>query len=530
MKTGSAYPAAARLSLAAVLCLLAAASQAAVTDAQIVNLTSRSFDVFLRTDAPAVTPVIEVFATSDGATVAGDVVTELQPLFTGSTVGDEYARRQSNRATRTALTASGNTLFRVSNCETGTSYYVRGRVNGAVVWPTNNTLFAVRTLPASEWSGGARQILVNLGRNGTGWAGTLNASGASAPLLSVAGDRATTNSTLFFNLTDCMGADGLPLELAENDPLTLTVYGKLGSAGTTTTLAAAPPAPDTLVASADAFQKNLLSLMVASAAGVCSPAPGEHLMFDSSMVTCRLSQTLVTQVNTQFVGYGWTGSGNVPANGRSTSFTFAMTRDSSVDWLWRTNFWVEVLSDHGSVDVSSGWYRSGTALSATATPNAEWLFSQWSGLASGTAPVASLVVGAPGQLRAGFSPVLTPGGSGMPEWWLTQAGLSGLNRDPNADPDRDGMSNMQEWMADTSPTNKDSSLIITDLAKSGGLLHVTWRGGSQARQVVEMIEGNLAGGVWRPIATNLPPTATIGSCAIQVEGKPMLFFRIKAQR
>jgi hypothetical protein len=527
MKTNSAVQ---RLSLMVGLALSAAAAQAAVTEAQVVNLSSRSFELFLRTDGPAALPTLDVFATADGALAASAVVAESQPLFTGSTAGDDYARRQANRAARAALTANGNTLFRVSNCETGTTYYVRARFDGVIAWPTNNALLAVRTLPAAEWNGGARQILVSLGRDGTGWAGTLNAAGAAAPLLSVAGDRATTNSVLFFNLADCMGATGLPLALEQDEPLTLTLYGRLGSGATVTALAAAPPAPDTLVASADGVQKNLLSLMVASAAGLCSPASGEHLMFDGSMVTCRLDQTLVTQVNTQFVGLGWTGSGTVPANGRATSFTFAMTSDSTVDWLWRTNFWLEVIGDHGSVDASSGWYRSGNVLDAQAIPNAEWVFSQWTGLASGTAPVTTLIVNRPGQLRAHFAPLLVPGGEGMPEWWLTQAGLAGASRDPNADPDHDGMSNKREWMADTSPTNATSDLRITELAKDGGLLHLTWRGGREARQVVEMLDGNLVSGEWRPIATNLPPTETVGTCAIQIAGKPALFFRIKAER
>lgn len=525
------FPAAARcLALAALMSLLPVLNQAAVTEVEIVNLTSRSFDLFLRTEEAAVAPTLEVFTVPDASMAADAVVTELQALFTGATQGTEYERRQANRAARAALTASGNTLFRVSNCETDTDYYVRARFEGAVVWPTNQTLLAVRTLPSVEWNGGARQILVNLGRDGTGWAGTLDAAGAATPLLSVAGDRASTNSMLFFNLTDCMGADGLPLDLQEHDPLALTLFGKLGSHPTATSLLAAAPPPNTLVASADAFTKNLLNLMVASAAGISLPAPGEHLMFDGSMVTCHLDQTLVSQVSTQFVAYGWTGSGSVPVNGRSTSFTFALSSDSSVNWLWRTNYWLEVVAEHGSVDLASGWVRSGTALSATATPDAEWLFSQWSGLATGSEPVAALVVNAPGQLHAGFDPILVPGGDGMPEWWLTQAGLVGASRDPDADPDRDGMSTRQEWMADTSPTDKASNLRITALAKQGGLLHLTWRGGREARQVVEMIEGDLVGGEWQPIATNLPPTETVGTCAIQINGSPTRFFRIKAER
>lgn len=515
---------------AASLCWLAAASHAAVTDVRVANLTSRSFDLFLRSDTPAPAPALDVFLTPDGSSPASATVTELQPLFTGATAGDDYARRQANRTTRAALSANGNTLFRVTNCETGTAYYVRARFDGAVVWPTNGALLAVQTLPAAEWNGGARQLLVSLGRDGTGWAGTLSAAGAGAPLLAVAGDRATTNSTLFFNLTDCMGADGLPLALTAADPLALTLYGKLGAGTTTTTLAGAPPPPDDLVASADAVQKNLLSLMVASAAGLCTPAPGEHLLFDGSMVTCRLEQTLVTQVSTQYVGLGWAGSGTVPANGRTAAFTFALSGDSALRWLWRTNYWLEVVADHGTVDLASGWYRAGTPLGASVTPNAEWLFSQWSGLATGTDPVVALVLDAPGQLRAGFGPVLAPGGDGMPEWWLTQAGLAGANRDPNADPDHDGMSNKREWQADTSPTNRASDLRITALAKAGGTLHLTWRGGRESRQIVERLDGDLVGGEWLPVATNLPPTDTIGTCAIQVEGHPTRFFRIRAER
>jgi hypothetical protein len=92
------------------------------------------------------------------------------------------------------------------------------------------------------------------------------------------------------------------------------------------------------------------------------------------------------------------------------------------------------------------------------------------------------------------------------------------------------MSNLQEWLADTSPTNRASDLRITALSKNGVTANLTWRGGREAMQIVEMLEGNLATGTWRPIATNLPPTETIGTCAIQIEGKPTLFFRIKAER
>jgi hypothetical protein len=163
MNSCSAHFAVSALVVTACLGLPPSSAQAAVAEAQIVNLTSRSFDVFLRTDAPADNPALEVFLNADGSTPAAAAVTELQPLFTGSTTGDDYARRQANRITRASLSNNGNTLFRVSNCETGTAYYVRVRFGAAVAWPTNSTLCVVRTLPAAEWNGGALQYLVNLG-------------------------------------------------------------------------------------------------------------------------------------------------------------------------------------------------------------------------------------------------------------------------------------------------------------------------------------------------------------------------------
>lgn len=515
--------------LAAGLCL-AAVAVFAETTGRIANLTSRSFDVFVRSDTPADSPSVEVFTTAEG-TAEADVITEFQPLFTGATSGDDYVRRQANRVTRSALTANGNTLFRVTDCEADTAYYVRIRFGGEVVWPADGNFQTVQTLPAAEWNGGARQYLVNLGRDGTGWTGTLSTDSNAAPVLAVVGDCAATNNALFFNLTDLMATNGLPLDIAEETPLTLTLYGKLATAPATTVLAGAPPAADTLVASADAIQKNLLSFMVATAEGLCSPLPGEHLLFDGSLVTCRVDQAVITQLSTQIVAYGWAGSGSLPAEGQSTSFTFAINASSSIEWLWQTNFWLEVATaDHGTINPTSGWYLAGSTLAPTATPDADWLFDQWSGLASGTNPVVSVVFNQPGQLTASFAPLLVPGGDGMPAWWLTAAGLTGDDRDPNADPDHDGAVNKAEWMADTSPTNSESSLRIISLAKNEASFHLTWRGGREARQIVEVLEGSLSTGVWQPVATNLPPTETIGTCAIQLEGRPALFFRIKAER
>ncbi len=520
--------------LALIVCALlgaGAARAAGTTEVVVANIATRGFDVFLRSPASPAASRLEVFLDAGGTLPAAGATIEKQALFTGPTAGDDYARRCGERLARSAMTEAGNTLFRVSGAEPDTAYFVRV-VYDAAAWPATG-LHALGTLPAGEWRTTTHQMLVDVARPGDGWVGTLTVPGGLAPLLAVCGDGTYTNTAFFFNLADLADPAGAPLTPPDGTPLTFRLYGRTGAPATERTLLyAAPAASDAAVAVLSTELAPLLRLMIASAVvAVCEPPPGESFFFDGIDITCRLTQSIVTQVDTQYVGFGWTGSGDVPVSGRTTSFTFTLTGDSEVDWKWRTNFWVEVESEHGAVDLASGWYRAGAGLTAAVTPEAEWIFRQWSGLASGADPVAAFTVTAPGTLLAEYDPVLVPGGQGMPEWWLTQAGLTGADRDPLADFDRDGRSNLEEWQADTSPTNALSNLSITALNRGGGgTLNLVWRGGREARQMVEMLEGDLTGGGWRPIATNLPPTETIGSCVIQLEGRPKVFFRIKAER
>jgi hypothetical protein len=65
--------------------------------------------------------------------------------------------------------------------------------------------------------------------------------------------------------------------------------------------------------------------------------------------------------------------------------------------------------------------------------------------------------------------------NGLPiAWELTWFGTTGIN--PAADPDGDGMSNEQEYVAGTNPLNGTSDLMITDLAvsASGNTATITW--------------------------------------------------------
>jgi hypothetical protein len=66
--------------------------------------------------------------------------------------------------------------------------------------------------------------------------------------------------------------------------------------------------------------------------------------------------------------------------------------------------------------------------------------------------------------------------------------------DPNADPDGDGVSNMQEFLAGTDPTNSVSSFRITSILEQGIDLAITWTTGTGKTSALQFAPGDLGGG------------------------------------
>ena len=78
-----------------------------------------------------------------------------------------------------------------------------------------------------------------------------------------------------------------------------------------------------------------------------------------------------------------------------------------------------------------------------------------------------VISGLSGKVRTGgrlnLQRIVDTDANGLPDWWEQQYFGHLTGTDPNADPDHDGMSNLQEWLAGTNPTNTSSCLRLIAL-------------------------------------------------------------------
>jgi subtilisin family serine protease len=97
-------------------------------------------------------------------------------------------------------------------------------------------------------------------------------------------------------------------------------------------------------------------------------------------------------------------------------------------------------------------------------------------------------------------------GNGLPDWWELQYFGHLTGTDPNADPDHDGMSNLEEWLAGTNPTNAASCLRLTPLSvTNASSIVVSWQSVTGKTYWLERSTNLLTG--FSTISTNITATA-----------------------
>jgi parallel beta-helix repeat protein len=160
----------------------------------------------------------------------------------------------------------------------------------------------------------------------------------------------------------------------------------------------------------------LWSLTVASVYGEPDPPEGTTTYPDGSsvIVDCGTTPYYGTS-GTKYVCTGWTGgSGDIPAAGVQASYTFTITQNCTITWVWKTQYQLTTtVSPSGGGTITCDpvgdddpWYDADIVVTVTAVPNPGWVFyTGWSGDLTGTTNPQSLTMSGPKSVTAHFTPL-----------------------------------------------------------------------------------------------------------------------------
>ena len=151
---------------------------------------------------------------------------------------------------------------------------------------------------------------------------------------------------------------------------------------------------------------------------------------------------------------------------------------------------------------------------------------------SGTLAYSTNTIPVLGDEELHILPILDADHDGMPDDWERKFALNATNsNDAFLDSDADGVSNLQEYLGDTNPTNAFSNLRLLSISNINDHITLQWRGGSVCTQWVERAERLGVGAVWLPVFTNMPPTPATNTLAnTNTLGIGSGFYRVRVRR
>lgn len=118
---------------------------------------------------------------------------------------------------------------------------------------------------------------------------------------------------------------------------------------------------------------------------------------------------------------------------------------------------------------------------------------------------------------------------GIPDWWELQY-FGSTNVNLTLDQDSDGVSNADEYVADTNPTNSASYLRFTEVLVVPAGLKMDWLGGINSTQYLQRSLSLDVTDSWSVIHTLLPPTPISGSYTANIATNVIQFYRIQPRR
>ncbi|MBX3746400.1 MAG: hypothetical protein KF833_13925 [Verrucomicrobiae bacterium] len=198
------------------------------------------------------------------------------------------------------------------------------------------------------------------------------------------------------------------------------------------------------------------ALMVESAVGTATPAPGLHAYAIGTEVTASVTSPTEAQPGVRRTPAGWRGLGSVPASGTGGTVTFTMDRFSRLEWLWQTEYRAAIAQEGtgrvvvNGVEVTGGeaWLVGARTNSIQAEAGPGFVFTGWSGDVASRNANLTITGRRPLALTARFE--VDTAGDGLPDAWKLSH-FGSLDVDPDGDPDGDGRTNREEYWLGTNP-------------------------------------------------------------------------------
>jgi len=244
--------------------------------------------------------------------------------------------------------------------------------------------------------------------------------------------------------------------------------------------------------------KPTFPVSIVSPCGTTFPVAGTYNHLEGTVIT-NVAISPDTQGTTQLVCYGWTATECLePAYGTATQAVVTVSGAGTLTWLWDTYYRLSTSAGaHGSVEPAAGWQPAGSTATVTASADAFYHFSCWSGTVSGTDNPLVLLMASPHIVQANFAQNLAT--NNTPEWWLAQYGwTNNFDSAAQSDADGDGHVTWQEYVTGSNPTNPES-VFLSQLAISNGKARVTWTPDLDTARLYA-VEGktNLMQSAWAP--------------------------------
>jgi hypothetical protein len=164
----------------------------------------------------------------------------------------------------------------------------------------------------------------------------------------------------------------------------------------------------------------------------------------------------------------------VAANPPITTGPFVITNDSTITWLWHTNYYLATHTNGNGTVSTNGWIPAGDAVAVSAQAGQNARFVEWRGtiLTTSANPLNLVMLQAHSVTGIFEDAFFTTRGTSYN--WLQQFFTSNYVYEDTNDYDTDGALTWMEYVAGTIPTDSNSVFTVLGVLYAGDSNAITW--------------------------------------------------------